>query len=79
MFYCVYTDLLAVFAVTLKLNRTVDKSKESIIGTDTDIVAGMDVRCPESVDRSQIVRVGLAGTEAFRNKLEKILNLEAEA
>ena len=35
-------DLFARFAVALKFNGTVDKSEESIIGADADIVAGMD-------------------------------------
>ena len=37
-------DLFAVFAVTLKLDFTVDKSIQSVIGADADIVAGMDMR-----------------------------------
>lgn len=39
----VNTDLLAVFAHTLKLNGTVDESKKSIIGANADIVTGMNL------------------------------------
>ena len=39
----VNADLFAVFAVTLKLNLTVDKSEECVIRTLAYIVAGVDV------------------------------------
>ena len=39
----VYADLFAVFADTLKFNGTVNKSKEGIVRTSADIVAGVVV------------------------------------
>lgn len=51
--------------------KAVDRKAPAVIVVGS--VAGMDVRCPENIDSRQIVRVGLAGTETFRNKLEKIL------
>ena len=38
----VYANLLSSACLMLKLNSSVDKSKESIILTDTNVVTGMD-------------------------------------
>ena len=36
--------LLAILALALELDMTVNESKEGVVTADTDIVAGMDVR-----------------------------------
>ena len=38
----VYTDLLLVLGGVLELDGTVDQSKQSIVRTDADVVAGTD-------------------------------------
>lgn len=43
LFNSVYADFLAVFVKALKLNGSVNKSKQSVIRTLTDIVAGMNM------------------------------------
>ena len=45
-----YADLFAVAAQALKLDSAVDQRKKGIVGTDADILAGMDMR-PTLLDK----------------------------
>jgi len=46
----VYADLLFILCLLLELNFAVDKSEEGVIGSHSDVVAGMDGRSSLSYD-----------------------------
>jgi len=68
LLFCVYADLLFIFAFALEFNNSVDKCIESVVLTDTNVVANVEFGSSlsyEDVASQYELTVGSLRSESF--------------